>query len=50
VYKEEAINNPYPIFLDINTKMCVVVGYKTYVKLIEQFLSQKEVLYQTLAS
>ena len=44
MYKEEAINNPYPIFLDINTKRCVVVGYKTYVKLIEQFLSQKEVI------
>ena len=26
MYKEEAMNNPYPIFLDINTKRCVVVG------------------------
>jgi len=26
VYKEEAMNNPYPVFLNINTKKCVVVG------------------------
>ncbi len=26
MYKEEAMNNPYPVFLDINTKRCVVVG------------------------
>jgi len=26
VYKEEAMNNPYPVFLNISTKKCVVVG------------------------
>ena len=26
MYKEEAMNNPYPVFLNISTKKCVVVG------------------------